>query len=66
MTTSPFLVIALINDTLMVQALVDNGCLCSSIIDDALSSKLNLLRISISPRKLETAENSTINKPIVN
>lgn len=42
MNTSPFLVNALINDTIMVQALIDNGCLCSGIIDDALSSRLNL------------------------
>ncbi|KAI1007242.1 hypothetical protein K3495_g979 [Podosphaera aphanis] len=65
MSTSPFLVNASINDALMVQALIDNGCLCSGIIDDALSSRLNLPRISISPRKLETAENSSKNKPVV-
>ena len=65
MNTNPFLVNALINDTTMIQALIDNGCLCSGIIDDALSSRLNLPRFKISPKKLETAENSTENKPIV-
>lgn len=65
MTTDPFLVNALINDTLMVQALVDNGCLCSGIISDILTSKLDLPRIKITPRSLETAENSTKNKPVV-
>lgn len=49
----------------MVQALVDNGCLCYGIIDDALTSKLNLPRIPIPPRFLETAENSSKDKPIV-
>lgn len=65
MNTDPFLINALINDTLMVQALIDNGCLCSGIIDDALSTQLKLPRFNISPRKLETAENSSENKPIV-
>lgn len=49
----------------MVQALVDNGCLCYGIIDEALTTKLNLPRIPISPRLLETAENLTKNKPII-
>lgn len=49
----------------MVQALVDNGCLCFGIIDEALTIKLDLPRISITPRYLETAEASTNNKPIV-
>ncbi|KAI0992775.1 hypothetical protein K3495_g15410 [Podosphaera aphanis] len=49
----------------MVQALVDNGCLCYGIIDDASTSKLNLPRIPIPPRFLETAENSSKDKPVV-
>ncbi|KAI0993862.1 hypothetical protein K3495_g14322, partial [Podosphaera aphanis] len=49
----------------MVQALVDNGCLCSGIIDDRLTKRLQLPRIPISPRILETAEDSTTNKPVV-
>lgn len=49
----------------MVQALVDNGCLCSGIIDDELTSQLQLPRIPISPRPLETAENSGNEKPTV-
>lgn len=65
MNTNPFLVNALLNNTLMVQALVDNGCLCYGIIDDELTSKLNLPRISILPRTLETAEKITENKPVV-
>lgn len=66
MNTNPFLVNALINDTVMLQALVDNGCLCSGIIDDELVERLQLPRISISPRTLQTAENSTKDKPVVN
>ncbi|KAI0991161.1 hypothetical protein K3495_g17026, partial [Podosphaera aphanis] len=58
LNTSPFLINALINDSTMVPALVDNGCLCSGIIDDAFASKLKLPRTSISPRGLETAEDS--------
>ncbi|KAI0992561.1 hypothetical protein K3495_g15624, partial [Podosphaera aphanis] len=65
LNTSPFLVNALLNDSLMVQALVDNGCLCFGIIDEALTTKLDLPRIPITPRYLETAEASTDNKPIV-
>lgn len=65
MNTSPFLVNALINDLTMVQALVDNGCLCSGIIDDKLASQLKLPRIPIAPRSLETAEIATVDKPIV-
>ena len=65
MNTAPFLVNALINDFNMVQALVDNGCLCSEIINDDLASKLQLPRIRINPRSLETVEESTPNKPIV-
>ena len=65
MNTNPFLVNALINDSFMVQALVDNGCLCSGIIDDALAAKLQLLRYSVPPQALETAENSAKEKPIV-
>ena len=49
----------------MVQALVDNGCLCSGIIDDALAKSLQLPRIAVTPRPIETAENSTIDKPTV-
>lgn len=40
----------------MLQALVDNGCLCSGIIDANLTSKLQLPRIPILPRQLQTAE----------
>ena len=65
MNTEPFLVNALLNDTVMVQALVDNGCLCYGIMDDMLTTRLKLPRIPISPRHLETAENSSENKPIV-
>ena len=50
----------------MVQALVDNGCLCFGIIDDILAEKLRLPRIPITPRILETADNSSTNKPTVN
>lgn len=49
----------------MVQALVDNGCLCSGIIDKQLTTELKLPRIPIYPRSLETAEELTENKPIV-
>lgn len=66
MNTEPFLVNALLNNTVMVQALIDNGCLCSGVIDNALVDKLGLPRISILPRQLETAENSSTNKPIIN
>lgn len=65
MNTSPFLVNVLINDLTMVQALVDNGCLCSGIIDDTLATQLNLPREAISPRQIETAEKSSFNKPMV-
>ncbi|KAI0992888.1 hypothetical protein K3495_g15296, partial [Podosphaera aphanis] len=65
MNTTPFLVNALINDISMVQALVDNGCLCSGIVDDELTTKLKLPRISIIPRSLETAEKATADKPVV-
>ena len=50
----------------MLQALIDNGCLCSGIIDDELVERLKLPRIPISPRTLQTAEKSTENKPIIN
>ncbi|KAI0992462.1 hypothetical protein K3495_g15723, partial [Podosphaera aphanis] len=65
MGTTPFLVNALLNDVSMVQALVDNGCLCSGVISDTLATKLHLERIPIRPRILETAENQTQNKPVV-
>lgn len=65
MNTSPFLVNALINDSTLVQALVDNGCLCSGIIDDKFASQLKLPRTSIPPCVLETAEEATAGKPIV-
>ncbi|KAI0994661.1 hypothetical protein K3495_g13520, partial [Podosphaera aphanis] len=64
MNTSPFLVNALLNDIKMVQALVDNGCLCFGIIDDELTTRLQLPRIPISPRPLETVE-GTSEKPTV-
>lgn len=50
----------------MLQALVDNGCLCSGIIDDDVINMLQLPRYSISPRKLQTAELSTEKKTEVN
>lgn len=56
MNTTPFSVNALINEVNMVQALVDNGCLCSGIISDALVSKLKLPRFGISPRSLQTGK----------
>ncbi|KAI0994220.1 hypothetical protein K3495_g13962, partial [Podosphaera aphanis] len=65
LNTEPFLVNALLNDIYMVQALIDNGCLCSGIIDDDLTNRLKLPRINITPRALETAENSSSNKPVV-
>lgn len=65
MNTNPFLVNALLNDVKMVQALVDNGCLCYGIIDDKLTNELNLPRFPISPRVIETAEDASQNKPIV-
>lgn len=65
MNTDPFIVNALVNDTTMVPALIDNGCLCSGIIDDALTSKLKLPRIAITPRLLKTAEEKTIDKPTI-
>ena len=65
MNTTPFLVNALLNDFTMVQALVDNGCLCSGIIDDKIATQLQLPRIPISPRSLETAETATTDKPVV-
>lgn len=65
MSTAPFLINALINDTFMLQALVDSGCLCSGVINDELSKKLQLPRIPIPPRSLQTAENTTVNKPVV-
>ena len=46
----------------MLQALVDNGCLCSGIINADVSNKLKLPRIPIIPRKLQTAEMSTESK----
>lgn len=49
----------------MVQALIDSGCLCSGIIDDELTIQLSLPRIPINPRPLQTAEDSTIDKPVV-
>lgn len=65
MNTDPFLVNALLNDVKMVQALVDNGCLCYGIIDDKLANELKLPRIAITPRIIETAEDASENKPIV-
>ncbi|KAI0996435.1 hypothetical protein K3495_g11747 [Podosphaera aphanis] len=65
MFSPPFLVNALINDEVMVQGLIDNGCLCSGIICDKLVSKLNLPRIPITPRPLETAENSSSTKLMI-
>ena len=65
MNTSPFLINALINDYTMVQALVDSGCLCSGIIDEALVVELNLPRESITPCRLQTAEELTEDKPVV-
>ena len=65
MNTNPFLVNVLINDSSMIQALVDNGCLCSGIISESLAKSLHLPLEPISPRLLVTAEDSTVNKPIV-
>ena len=50
----------------MVQALIDNGCLCFGIIDDDLVTQIKLPRFPITPKFLETAENSSTNKPVVN
>lgn len=49
----------------MVQALVDNSCLCSGIINKSLATSMALPRIPISPRSLETVEDSTVDKPVV-
>ncbi len=65
MNTTPFLVNALVNDATMIQALVDNGCLCSGIIDDALASELKLPRIPITPRPLETVAESNDKEVLV-
>ncbi|KAI1004094.1 hypothetical protein K3495_g4113 [Podosphaera aphanis] len=65
LNTEPFLLNALINDTQMVQVLVDKGCLCYGIIDDDLTTQLNLPRISIPPRFLETAKKSSKDRPVV-
>ena len=65
MVTEPFLVNALINNATMVQALIDNGCLCSGIVSHELTKRLNLPRISINPRPLKTAENCSTRKPMV-
>lgn len=65
LNTKPFLVNALLNDTTMIQALVDNGCLCFGIIDDVFADKLQLPRIPIQSRYLETAEKSSTNNSVV-
>lgn len=65
MVSTPFLVNALLNDVTMVQALIDNGCLCTGIINEKLAIRLGLPRVPIMPRPLETAENSTKNKPMI-
>ena len=65
MNTSPFLINALINNYTMVQALVDSGCLCSGITDEALVVELNLPRESITPCRPQTAEELTEDKPVV-
>lgn len=49
----------------MIQALIDNGCLCSGIISDELTIQLSLPRFPINPRSLKTAEKSDSNKPII-
>lgn len=49
----------------MVQAFVDSGCLCSSIIEDLLATRLNLPREPISPGLLQTAENKSENKSTI-
>ncbi|KAI0994459.1 hypothetical protein K3495_g13722 [Podosphaera aphanis] len=66
MNTTPFLVNALLNNMNMPISYDNNDCLCSGIIDEGLTTILNLPRTSIPPRVLETAEDSSINKPIVN
>lgn len=64
LNTSLFLDNALINDILMVQALVDNGCLCFGIINDKLV-EMQLSRILMALRFLQTAEESSMNKSMV-
>lgn len=64
LNTSLFLDNALINDILMVQALVDNGCLCSGINNDKLV-EMQLSRILMALRFLQTAEESSISKSMV-
>ena len=66
MNTCPFLVNALINELTKGHALIDNGCLCSGIIDDDLVTQLKLPRFAIIPQFLETGGNSSTNKPVVN
>lgn len=65
MNTTPFIVNALVNDATMIQALVDNGCLCSGIIDESVYTELGLPCIPISPRTLETAAESGNGRTVV-
>lgn len=65
MNADPLLVNALINDTSMVQAQIDSGCLFSGVIKEQLITKIQLPRIPISPRLLQTAEEVIINKLVV-
>ncbi|KAI0992534.1 hypothetical protein K3495_g15651, partial [Podosphaera aphanis] len=65
MTSAPFLVNALVNDEIMFQALVDNGCLCSGVINENIARKLKLRRVPVPPRPLETVEDATSDKPII-
>ena len=55
----------MINDTTMVQALVDNGCLCTGVINDTLATEMNLPRIRIIPRPLQTADKSNTKRPMI-
>ncbi|KAI1003072.1 hypothetical protein K3495_g5130 [Podosphaera aphanis] len=66
MFSPPIPVNALVNDTVMIQASVDNSCLCTGVINEKLANKLKLQRIAIKPRPLVTAETATSNKPIIN
>lgn len=47
LNTSLFLLNALINDIIIIQALVDNGYLCPGIFDAELSMKLKLPRMPV-------------------
>lgn len=56
MTSQPFLVDCLINESFYTKALIDTGCLCYSVLDKNLVRKYNLQTESLPPRKLTLAD----------